>query len=83
MWSQRITLDILMKELESYGRSLRREERELYAGLLQRSFKHYGSIAYASSFHAWAFLLLSIMVEQEKKIKQLEDVAHRCLSAGR
>ena len=65
--SQRITLDILMSELRSYGKALRKEDRELLERLLKKAFKHYGSISYANSIHAWAFLLLSIILEQEKE----------------
>ena len=40
--------------------------------MLKRSFQHYGAISYADSFHAWAFLLLSVMLEQEKALQELE-----------
>jgi len=72
-WSGRIATDELVRELMLYGRALRASERELYEKLLKESFKHIGSISYASSMHMWAFLLLSIILEQEKRIKKLED----------
>ena len=78
VWSQRITIDLLLSELEDYGKALRKEEREVLLDLLKRPLKHLGSISYASSLHAWAFLLLAINVEQEKRIKTLEnELAHR------
>lgn len=72
VWSQRQNLDIMIAELQNYGKSLRVEERELYLHLLKQPLKHFGSITYASSMHAWAFLLLSVILEQEKRIKKLE-----------
>jgi len=71
-WSGRIATDELVRELMLYGRSLRAGERELYENLLKESFKHIGSISYASSMHMWAFVLLSIILEQEKRIFRLE-----------
>jgi len=29
-------------------------------------------VSSASSFHSWAFLVLSVMLEQEKRLRQLE-----------
>ena len=62
--------DIILEELRSYGKALRKQDREIYEQLLKLPFKHLGSIGYASSMHVWAFLLLSIVLEQEKKIKK-------------
>lgn len=72
VWSQRITLDVILTELKDYGRALRQEDRAIFEDMLKQPLKHYGSISYAGSFHAWAFLLLSIILEQEKRIKRLE-----------
>jgi len=72
VWSQRIVLDILLGELKSYGKALREDDRLIYEGLLKKPLKHYGTISYTNSVHAWAFLLLTILLEQEKKIKSLE-----------
>lgn len=86
VWSQRIALDILLSEIASYGRSLRQKDRVLYEGLLKQPLKHIGSISFASSIHLWAFLLLSIMLEQEKRIKELEDgyesLVNGCIPEG-
>ncbi|MFH1850585.1 MAG: hypothetical protein ABH879_10500 [archaeon] len=81
VWSQRIVLDIMLSELKAYGKSLRAEERIIYEKLLKDPLKHVGSISYASSIHVWAFLLLSILLEQEKKINSL--VKHESLADGR
>jgi len=74
VWSQRIVLDILLSELKDYGKALRQEDRELYKKILKEPLKHIGSISYANSIHVWAFLLLSILVEQEKKIRKMEGL---------
>ena len=73
VWSQRITFDMILSELRDYGKSLRQKDREVFEQLLKIPLNHIGSISYASSMHVWAFLLLSILLEQEKKIKLLGD----------
>jgi len=70
-WSGRIATDEMIRELMLYGKSLRKKDRELYEDMLKEAFKHIGSISYASSMHMWAFVLLSIILEQEKKIEKL------------
>jgi hypothetical protein len=70
--SQRVTADILLKELESFGKALREEDRKVYLQLLQQPLKHIGSISYTSSHHVWSFLLLAIILEQQKKISELQ-----------
>jgi len=73
VWSQRIVADIILNELKSYGKALNNEDQLIYSRLLKEPLKHLGSVSYTSSLNAWAFLLLSIMVEQEKRIRQLEE----------
>ncbi|MBU1976144.1 MAG: hypothetical protein KKG59_07110 [Nanoarchaeota archaeon] len=86
VWSQRICSDIMLNELRAYGKALKKDDRELYEQLLKLPLKHLGSISYASSLHVWAFLLLSIILEQDKKIEQLkqslhdESLVNRCVS---
>jgi len=77
--SQRIVIDNLLSELNDYARALKEPDKVYFARALKAPLKHVGSITYASSMHAWAFLLLSIIVEQEKKIEKLEHdvLAHR------
>jgi hypothetical protein len=69
-------VDIVIHELEAYGKALREEDRKIYVELLKLPLKKIGAISYASSIHVWAFLLLSILVEQEKKY---ERMAHGCV----
>lgn len=79
VWSQRINSDSILSELEKFGRSLREDERLLYSKLLKQPLKHLGSITYASPYHTWAFLLLSIILEQEKRVIELERLAFGCV----
>jgi len=69
--SQRMMVDIIISELRAYARALREEDRIIYEELLKLPLKKIGAISYASSIDVWAFLLLSIILEQEKKIKEL------------
>lgn len=80
VWSQRQNADILLAELESYAKVLRPDERELYLKILKEPLKHLGSISYASSMHAWAFLLISMILEQQKII---EGLKHERMADGR
>ncbi len=86
VWSQRIATDVIIAELKAYGKSLREEDREIYERLLKLPLKRVGSISYASSIHVWAFLLLSAMLEQEKRIMrmeaEIERLAHGRISEG-
>ena len=65
--SQRIVADLIIKELNEYGKSLRGKDREIFNRLLKEPLKHIGSISYANSMHAWAFLIISMLIEMEKK----------------
>lgn len=67
--SQRIVLDIVIDELRAFSKSLRKEDREIFEEIINRPLKHIGSISYACSINVWAFLLIAIIIEQEKKLK--------------
>jgi hypothetical protein len=71
--SQRRSVDYLLAELKEYGKALDKEDRIIYDKLLKLSLKHIGSISFASSVHVWAMVLLSTVLEQEKKFKKLES----------
>ena len=75
--SQRIVTDMMIAELAQFGKALRDEDREVYNRLLKEPLKHLGTISYTSSMHTWAVLLLSVLLEQQKKIDRLEDDAAR------
>jgi len=74
VWSQRMVVDAILGELGDYGKSLRQSEKEIYEELLKKSLKHIGNISFVSSIHVWAFVLLSILLEQEKRLRKLEDL---------
>jgi len=66
--------DIAISELKAFGRALRLDEKLIFDEMLKKPLKHYGTISYASSIHAWAVLLLSIMLEHEKRIREMEGL---------
>jgi len=70
--SQRIISDSIISELKDYGSALRKKDREEYEKLLKSAYLHFASISNASSMHAWALILLSIILEQQKCISFLE-----------
>jgi hypothetical protein len=76
--SQRMIVDNILNDLESFGRSLSEEDRKIYAELLREPLKHLGNITYTSSMNTWAILLLCIMLEREKN----ERMANRQLQSG-
>ncbi|MFH2021521.1 MAG: hypothetical protein ABIJ34_08980 [archaeon] len=75
--SQRQVSDAIIRELHEYGRSLRIEEMPAYERLLAKAKIHFGSISFVSSYNTWAFILVSILLEQEKEIMHLEEKCGR------
>jgi hypothetical protein len=73
--SQRQNLEQMISEMEGYARSLRPAERAVFTELLRVPLRNVGPVSCANSLHAWSFLLLSIMVEQEKRLLELEHYA--------
>ena len=71
--SQRMMVDIILSELKDYGRALREEDRLIYEAMLKKALKKVGAISYTSSIHVWAFILLSILLEQEKRIEKFNN----------
>ncbi|MBS3109790.1 hypothetical protein J4227_04650 [Candidatus Woesearchaeota archaeon] len=82
VWSQRMMVDIMLAELREFGKALKEEDRIIYEKILKKPLRHVGSIAYANSVHVWAFCLLSIILEQEKRIKEMETI-HESIPHGR
>lgn len=72
---------MILDELSGFARALRGEDRAIFEEMLKKPLKHFGSISYASSYHAWAFLLLAILLEQEKKLKEISGFV-RCEQIG-
>ncbi|MBP9853777.1 MAG: hypothetical protein KBD53_02785 [Candidatus Omnitrophica bacterium] len=75
--SQRAVIDIVLSELKDLPTALRKDERMILEDLLKEPLKHVGAISNVSSIDVWAMILLSIMIEQEKKIRQLEKYIER------
>ena len=68
--SQRQVSEQIMRELSDFKRSLKEKDREHFDALLNAARKHYGSVSYTSSYQTWAILLLSMLLEQQKQLKQ-------------
>jgi hypothetical protein len=71
--SQRRVADGVIGELFDYGRSLRIEERAAFERILAKAKVHLGSISFASSYNTWALVMISILLEQEKQMMELEE----------
>tara|TARA_Y100000310_G_C20636464_1_gene791429 strand:+ start:466 stop:1158 length:693 start_codon:yes stop_codon:yes gene_type:complete len=76
IWSQRINSDLILNELQQFGKALSIEDRIIFSQLIQKPLKHLGSITYVSSQQTWAFLLLSILIEQQKIIMKNERLVN-------
>lgn len=68
-------MDHMLSELKAFGRALPKDEQERLAKVLSLPLKRIGAVSYAGSIHSWAILLLCIILEQERRIAGLEDVA--------
>ncbi len=77
VYSQRMVCDSILAELRNYGKALREENRLVFEEMLKLPLRHYGTISYANSINAWAMLLLSIGLKQEKRIRRLEALYER------
>ena len=77
--SQRMAADKIVETLRSYGKSLRNDDRAIYEELLTAAYPHFGNISYANSAETWATVLLSIMLEMEKRNR---NAHHRRLQTG-
>ncbi len=84
VWSQRIALQNIIHELKEYGRLLSPEDMRMYEELLKIPLRRVANISNASSIHVWAFLILSIQVEHEKRMREIEHaLSHRRVSEQR
>ncbi|MBU0758676.1 MAG: hypothetical protein KKF44_11515 [Nanoarchaeota archaeon] len=71
--SQRQVVDGIIRELSDFGKTLRHEEREAFESLLSKIKLHIASISFACSYNTWALVLFSILLEQEKKLTEIEE----------
>lgn len=74
--SQRRMIDIVLNELNSYGKALRKEDRLIYEDMLKETMEHVGAISYTSSIDIWAMILLSIILQQQKQLNELSKHEH-------
>jgi hypothetical protein len=73
--SPRIVIETILRELKDYGKALRESDRQAYERMLAMPLKHIGTMSYASSLDVWALILLSICLEQQKKLEYLENIS--------
>jgi len=71
--SQRRVSQTTLRELKAYGDALPTKDKLLYHKMLKQPLKHFGSITHASSKDTLSFMLLSIMLEQQKEIERLRE----------
>lgn len=64
--SQRRVVEDIVSVLERYKDSLREEEREIVDEFIEDAYQHMGSVSYGNSYHTWALVLVSVMLEREK-----------------
>lgn len=65
--SQKQVMEGLVSELKRYREVLSPEDRAVFDALIEVPFSRLGAITHASSLHTWAFFVLSVCLEQEKK----------------
>lgn len=75
--TQRQVIETIIKELQKYEHVLDEEEQETFQNLLKEPYNYMGSISHANSLNAWAFLTVSICLEQEKEIQALREEIER------
>jgi hypothetical protein len=71
--TQKQVVDAMIKELHDYRKALSCDDRKIFDGLIGDVYSHMGSISNAGSMHTWLFFLLSIIIEQQKRIMQNES----------
>ena len=69
----------MIRELQYFGKALDEHDRAVLTRILNKPLKHLGSITYASPLRPEVFLLLSIILEQQKRIDAYEKVIDRCV----
>lgn len=75
--SQRQMIDMVLADLKHFGGALRKQDRLALERMLKEPLKHTGAISNAGSIDIWAMLLLSILVEQDKRLSALEAAYDR------
>ena len=65
--SQKQVMEKMVSELSRYREVLSPEDRVIFDELIEKPFSRLGAVTHASSLHTWAFFVLSVCIEQEKK----------------
>jgi hypothetical protein len=71
--SGRIATYELLSELSLFAKSLSPQDRKVFDEMLKEPYKHISKISYTSSAHLWAIVLLTIMMEMEKRRRYSGD----------
>ena len=76
----------MLDELNAYGKALSKEDKESFERLVKSSMKHISKVSYADSLHTWALVIISIMLELEKRMdkmeKEYESLLDGCFQEG-
>ncbi len=75
--TQKQVIDIMISELKDYRKALSYDERIIFDNMIGDVYSHIGSISNSGSIHTWAMFLLSILLEQQKKIELLNKIVRR------
>jgi hypothetical protein len=65
--SQRQLVEEIIDVLDKYKDSLRPEERDIIDDFVEDAYQHMGSVSYGNTYHTWALVIISIMLEREKQ----------------
>ncbi|MFH1721560.1 MAG: hypothetical protein ABH950_03035 [Candidatus Altiarchaeota archaeon] len=56
-----------------YRRTLRKEDKEAFDAMLASSKHHFSAVGYAGIVDSFETMAISIMLEQEKRIRRIEE----------
>ncbi len=74
--SFRMLLEEIILELSVFRRALRGEDKAAFDSLMNKARKHASSCTVAPTLDPMDAVFLSILVEQEKEIKSLQEGRH-------
>lgn len=71
--SFRMLLDSIIMELGDFRRALRRRDREVFDRIMDMAREHASASTVAASIDPMDTIVLSILIEQQKQIDNLEE----------